>query len=175
MTAVAFGVVDALLWGQGDSSSATFWLSNLSSTYLLLAFAAGLGRSERHGAWTAMLLGAVAPVTALAAFYIWQTAQHNMSRYQTVSAFERYAMAAVVVGPLFGLLGRRWSVCRAWYSAAAIVTMLLCEPIAWRTHFGYDPGPSWIWTAERLAGVGAAIWFGLAISRNRMVTRPASS
>jgi hypothetical protein len=165
-TALAFGVLAALIKGHGYGVRDT--VGNLSTPWLLVAFAAGLQtRSARRGA----VLGLAATVTALLGFYL-AVAVTTDDQLPTLGEHlahvlrenRRWLFSGLVSGPVVGAFGA-WVRQRARdvATAVAVVTglLLVAEPFVivaarlvpgWRqvVHWTLDPGP---YLAEAVLGV----------------------
>jgi small-conductance mechanosensitive channel len=148
-----YGLLDAWLW-RADS---TFWLANISSGYLLLAFLCGL-LTRRSGMAVATFVGALSVPVSLVAFYGSLVHAQKLSTAGAERGFLRYAVPGVLLAGLFGLLGARWASDRAWYGPALLAVALFLEPTAWRHHLGFQPAGS-VWYAEQWLGacLGCAV------------------
>ncbi|MCU1624113.1 MAG: hypothetical protein JWL79_2958 [Frankiales bacterium] len=143
--ATAFGITDAHLYlGRG----AGFWVSNVSSVWLLIPFVAGatLMTTRRSAA----LLGLTLTLVALAAFYGWAVVQ---GANQFTSADLRFLGGGLFTGPTFGLTGRLWSERRRFFLGVPLGLAFVFEPYAWFRHVGRLPNPHLIWFTEAAFGV----------------------
>lgn len=161
--AVIFGCLDARLYlGRG----AGFWVSNVSSVWLLLPFVAGAAATRtRRGA---IGLGTTLTMSAFAAFYGW-TVVHHANQFTSRDVL--FLVGGGVSGPLFGLLGRVWATHRSWVLGLPLVVAFVGEPYAWYRHVGRLPNPHVIWTVEVAVGIGLAGAFIVA-NRAKRLRRP---
>jgi len=143
--ATVFGIGDAHLYlGQG----AGFWVSNVSSVWLLIPFVAGATLvTTRRGA---ALLGIGLTFVALGAFYGWTMVQ---GANQFTSADLRFLGGGLFTGPAFGLTGRLWSERRRFLLGVPLGLAFVFEPYAWFRHVGRLPNPHLIWFTEAAFGV----------------------
>lgn len=168
--AVAFGVVDGVLW-SGENSTA-FWLDNISSCYLLLAFLAGWAITARQApVWTGPICGLMVTVSALAGFYGWQMHHLSLSTSGVQTGLLRYGAGGVVSGPVFGFLGALWARRRAWYAIATVGVAFLVEPLAWKVHDGFQLMPADVQSVEFTVGSLILILGAISI-RCRTATVP---
>src|SRR5689334_24483942 len=106
-------------------------VSLLSAPWLLLPFLAGCTqRTARRGAF----VGFACVATALLAYGLMTLSpvEHAQMTLRTVRGFvqseARVLVGSVVTGPVFGWLGYRWRVHRAWLGALAPAAALVLEP-----------------------------------------------
>ena len=181
MTRVA---VLALIFGSADqylgtthviahTGAWTTTLSNLSALWLIVPFLAGW--SQRTPGRSAVA-GALSLVAAFVGYWLL-----TLSPLEGVSGAQAAAGIAPLVrghvpwlvggtfgAPLFGVLGYRWRVRRAWTSAMAVSMLLCLEPLAWMasglgSRFS-DARP--VWLAEMAAGACTAV---VMLARRRRV------
>lgn len=150
--AITFGLVDAALWQRPGS----FWVANMSSGYLILAFVAGAVLSRRN-AITGAVAGGTAVLVALVAFYASLVDAQLFTGTTASHSFVRYAVPGLVCGPGLGWLGHRWGSRRSWYAPMAIAAAMSLEPAAWRHHLGFQPGGSAQWQVESALGLGLVV------------------
>lgn len=159
VVAVTFGCLDAHLYlGHG----AGFWVSNVSSAWLLLPFLGGACavRTRKGG----VLLGLVVTNLAFVAFYGWTALQ---SANQFTSHDWLFLLGGAVSGPIFGLLGRLWAEHRFWALGLPLVIACIGEPYAWYRHVGRLPNPHAIWAVEVAVGIVMAVIFIVASRATR--------
>lgn len=162
--AVAFGVVDGILWSGENQTS--FWLGNISSTYLLLGFLAGWVVPARQApVWTGLICGLVVTFLALAGFYGWQLHHLSLSSSGVHTGLLGYGAGGVLSGPVFGLLGSLWARRRSWYAIAVVGVAFLLEPLAWKLRYGFQLMPADVQRVEFT--VGSMILIVGAISVHR--------
>jgi hypothetical protein len=170
--AFVFGVIDAKLYDR--TGGAAFWIANMSSAYLVLAFLAGrVVATWRHGAVLAVALGLAVTCLALGSFYAWQVASFHLQPVLAHSELRRYVRDGVFTGPLFGWLGHRWGLRRSWYAGVALVVPLVAERYAWQAHLGFTPTPTWVWGDEQLLGAIVAAFLVVQGVRHLRPPRPA--
>ena len=164
--ATVFGIGDAHLYlGQG----AGFWVSNVSSVWLLIPFVAGATLvTTRRGA---ALLGIGLTFVALGAFYGWTMVQ---GANQFTSADLRFLGGGLFTGPAFGLTGRLWSERRRFLLGVPLGLAFVFEPYAWFRHVGRLPNPHLIWFTEAAFGVMLLFAF-LALSVGAVRGRTAAA
>jgi hypothetical protein len=157
-----FGAVDARLW-HGTN---TYWVSNMSSAYLLLAFLVGvlLSRARRSAV---LVAGAAATVIALAVFYVLLIHTKDLSTVTAEPRFAHYAVPGVMVGSAFAWLGQRWATRRSWSGPAVLAIALVLEPQAWRQHLGFLPHPATPWHVETAIGLTLALVVTIGELRRR--------
>lgn len=161
-----FGMLEGLLWS--GQSPVSFWLGNISSTYLLLAFLAGWAVAARRApGWVGPVCGLLVTVVALAAFYGWELHNLSLSGAGVRSGFLRYGAGGIVSGPLFGLLGSLWARHRAWYAIGAVGAAFLLEPLAWRVRSGVQLMPADVRHLEFATGLALLALGLIAIARRR--------
>jgi hypothetical protein len=163
--AVALGVVDAQLYlGRG----AGFWVSNMSAVWLMAPFvtaavAAGSRRSAVTVGWTVTL-------AAFAGFY-GDTILRSANQFTKHDLL--FLVGGILSGPMFGLLGRRWSTRHSWWAATPLVAAFCLEPLAWRYHEGRLPNPTYVWKGEVLVGVALGAFF-IAVAMRRFISSRSS-
>jgi hypothetical protein len=123
---IAFGVLDRILahgpaWALDVSNVASFWLA--------AAFVAGLAtRSRPMGA----VLGLSCLFGALAGYYGYMfTVEHVTSLRYLQWRASPWVLAAVVVGPVFGVLGVDWRVRRAPISVLALAAAFCLDGLGY--------------------------------------------
>ncbi|MGO8957719.1 MAG: DUF6518 family protein [Streptosporangiaceae bacterium] len=173
---VAYLVVIAVgaMLGAGDQYLGSLvWplasaVSLMSAPWLLLPFCIGCTQVTT---WRAALMGFAGLVAALAGYTVMIMSPvegvHNPGAQlilAVLSSQSRWLPAAVLAGPLYGVLGQRWRVHRSWVSALLAVSPLLFEPVS--TYFRLEWGQSLASVAELAAGLAAAVYFVAAMSRN---------
>jgi hypothetical protein len=183
LAAVVFGLAAALL--KGGDAGVRDSIGNISAPWLLLPYLAGTTVS---GWKRGSLLGVIACVAAVAAFYVAESFVLDLGPHSrltdlqlTVSSGRYYFAAAVIFGPVFGALGgigKR----RPLLSAAVVAFLLLGEPIvlfAWQGSQGVAPSDSGmviryppLWMGEMI--VGALLSLALAVRAARRPSRSAS-
>lgn len=177
--AIAFGVVMAVLKGQGTGARDA--LGNLSAPWLLIAF---LGGAYSPRARLAPLAGLAATLAALAGFYAAESRVLDLGTHSwlidlrlTFQAGRVYLLTALLSGPIFGALGGLWAKRRSALAAGIVAAMFVCEPlIVWFYQRGRnDVGGTglltnypWMWATEILAGVGGLF----LIARATQALRP---
>ena len=164
--ATAFGIADAHLY---LGSGAGFWVSNISSVWLLIPFVAGatLVITRRRAA----LLGIGLTAVALAAFYGWTALQ---GANQFTSADLRFLGGGLFTGPAFGVMGRLWSERRRFLLGVPLGLAFVLEPYAWFRHVGRLPNPHLIWFTEAaFGGMLLLAFLALSVGADRVRTAPA--
>jgi uncharacterized membrane protein (UPF0136 family) len=115
----AFGVAERILQ---DHSAAGWYLANIASVWLTIAFAFGALASRRRQAW---LLGFVAEMSALGAFYGYMHfAEHHQEPLHIV-AF--WTFCGLIAGPTFGLVGYAWRRLRSQIAGLTLGAMFVGE------------------------------------------------
>ncbi|MGZ3583215.1 MAG: hypothetical protein ACXWQR_17085 [Ktedonobacterales bacterium] len=166
-----------------------FWVSNLSSPWLVLAFLAGW--SQRSRLWAAGT-GALADVASIVGFYgqflfiganpggpliratplvfplvFWL--EYNLSHWLHFVA--PWVLIAIVTGAAYGLLGYWWGRHRSIVAGALVALPFIAEPWLWRIYLGYYKGPLILWIAEVALGVALLVWvIRVWATRHRRVT-----
>jgi hypothetical protein len=164
--ALAFGAADQYL----GSLSAHGWgvwtvaVSQMSATWLLLPFLAGLTR-ERAG--PAARLGLLVTYAGLLGYFVMTLSpvEGVALSHVHLAAFLRsqsdLLVGGMVTGPLFGYLGHRWRVSRSWASALLIAGAACGEPLARALVGRLDP-PTLVWVTEVALGATTAAYFAIA-------------
>lgn len=135
-----FGVVDALAWGS--ESDVLFWIGNVSSTYLLVAFIAGrMWFRVDRSLMLATVAGMLATPVALATFYGWAIAKDGLYSSSVTAVVGKYLAGGLVTGPIFGFLGGLQVQKRSWLPAAPLGAAFALEPLAWLVHGSARPMP----------------------------------
>lgn len=136
LTAFAFGLLAA--WAKGPGGSDTMSairssLGNLSTPWLLVAFAAGSGFSRLR---TGALVGLLATMVALTGFYLVSSLGHDLGGHGVfddlrleLSANRGYLQGGVITGPLFGVLGAWWRQRRTLHASVLAGALLIAEPL----------------------------------------------
>jgi hypothetical protein len=143
-----------------------FWVSNLSSPWLALAFFAGTSqRTVRGGA----LAGALADIACVVGFYLHFLLLDDSAgprghgsalvtrladNFSHWAAFiSPWIVFAVVGGALFGVLGLRWRQRRSMAAGIALGAAFAFEPVAWYVRNGSFESPVVIWLVELMFGL----------------------
>jgi hypothetical protein len=136
--AALFGLAAAWAKDPGSNGIGTLSilradLGNLSAPWLLVAFVAGSqGRRLRTGA----LLGVVATLVALAAFYAYTTAVVDLGGHGLLGDVRLelvgnrlYFVGGLASGPLFGIVGAWWRRRPSVRASALAGALMLGEPL----------------------------------------------
>ncbi len=166
-----FGRAISLIPSPSDVTM--FWVSNLSSPWLVLAFLAGW--SQRARLWAAGT-GALADVASIVGFYgqflfidthplpgplsrstpILIRLQYNLSQWLHFVA--PWILIAIVTGAAYGLLGHWWGRRRSLVAGALVALPFIAEPWLWRIRTGYYQDPLILWIVEVAVGVALLVW-----------------
>jgi hypothetical protein len=177
LLALAFGAADQYLGTTHVMVHTGAWtttVSNMSALWLIVPFLAGWSqRTPRRAA----VAGALSLLAAFGGYWLL-----TLSPLEGVSGTQAAAgiapllaghapwlLGGAVGAPLFGVLGYRWRVLRAWTSAVAVSLLLCGEPLAWVVS-GLGPRFSDarpVWLGEMTAGACTAAAALLAIRRRR--------
>lgn len=152
-----------------------FWVSNLSSPWLILAFLAGW--SQRSRLWAAGT-GALADVASIVGFYgqflfidnyymltgverrtgplLIRLVEYNLNHWMHFVA--PWVLAAIVTGAAYGLLGYWWGRHRSIVAGALVALPFIAEPWLWRIYLGFFKDPLILWVAEVAVGVALLVW-----------------
>jgi hypothetical protein len=136
--AIAFGLFAA--WAKGPATDGVHAVSvirstlgNLSAPWLLVGFLAGI---QSNRVWVGAVLGLIATMAALLAFYLLTTALIDLHSHgyladlrQELSANKAYLEGGVLSGPLFGALGGWWGRTRPLRVSILIGALLMAEPL----------------------------------------------
>jgi uncharacterized membrane protein (UPF0136 family) len=174
---LVFGTADQYLGTLGWLGPWTSTAAQVSAPWLVLPFL--IGTTERRSR-RAMALGLVATVAALLGYFAmtyspmeihpWSLGRFasGMGAVASSGYNPAYLLGGIVFGPLFGWLGQRWRVRRAWFSAVAVAGVLCLEPLA-RLATGQIPYQAHaVWVVEVAIGTIAAASF-LVVSRRRAI------
>jgi hypothetical protein len=136
--ALAFGLFAAWAKDQGAHdvrglTEVRAYVGNLSTPWLLVAFAAGT-QAGRLG--SGALLGLAATMTALAGFYLFSTVVVDLGGHGfagdlrlELSANRGYFEGGLLSGPVFGALGAWWQQRRSYRASAVAGVLLMAEPL----------------------------------------------
>lgn len=150
---IVFGRADYAMEQRGPL---LFAVANIASLWLALAFLVGLtARSRSH----AVLCGGVALLAALFGFYDAVHLSSALGLFRTLHESKHWLEAALLLGPLYGLLGYAWNARQAWYAAFALVAAFLIEPIVWLG--GLHPAPPRLSVCLLEGATGVALAFAL--------------
>jgi hypothetical protein len=151
----------------------TFWVSNLASPWLVLAFLAGW--SQRSQIWAAGT-GAMADVASIVGFYgrflfidthplpgpLSQSTPLLIRIETNLSGWLHFVfpwvLIAILAGVAYGLLGYRWGRRRSIVAGALVALPFIAEPWLWRVYAGYVQDPLILWIAEGAVGVALLMW-----------------
>jgi uncharacterized membrane protein (UPF0136 family) len=137
-----FGVAERILQ---DHSATGWYLANIGAVWLAVAFAFGaLAQRRSHAA----LIGLVAEISALAAFYGYMRIGEHHHEPLHLIAF--WICCGAIAGPIFGLLGYSWRRLRSEIAGVTLAAMFVCEAILLAVGHAR---PRSITTLELVAGV----------------------
>jgi hypothetical protein len=168
-----------LLFGAGDQflgSPHAAWAANvsaLSAPWLLLPFAVGVSQNM----WRrAAVLGLVASLCAVFAYCAMILSPleggplmpHAWATWAVARTQAHWFVAALLSGPLYGVLGQRWRVLRWWPSALAAAGAVCLEPFALAL-VGRLNGPPWLYAGEIALGVVLFALFVRALAARRRI------
>lgn len=171
----AFGAADQYLGSRSALGAWAAVVSLVSAPWLLIGFLGGLTQSVAR---KAMIVGLLVTVPALFGYFTMTCSPMEgvaVARFpQCFSTIARtgynplWILGAVLLAPLYGLLGHRWRAARSWTSAVVVAGTLCLEPLA---HLSFDP---WIvtaapvvWWAEVTSGVAVAAVLARGIVTSR--------
>lgn len=166
-----FGRAIALI--PSPSAVTMFWVSNLSSPWLVLAYLAGW--SQRSRAWAAGT-GAMADVACIFGFYgqflfidthplpgpLSQPTpplirfEYNLSGW--LHFVSPWIVIAILTGAAYGILGYWWGRHRSIAAGALVALPFIAEPWLWRAYSGYYKDPVILWIVEVAVGVTLLVW-----------------
>jgi len=165
LAGLAFGALDQYLGTTHVIVHTGAWtttVSNMSALWLIVPFLAGWSqRAPRR----AVAAGVVSLVAAFAGYWAMTlsplegvTGAHAIAGIAPlVRGHAPWLLGGAVGAPLYGLLGHRWRVQRAWSSAAAVSILLCFEPVAWFVSgLGRFSDARPVWIAETAAGACTA-------------------
>jgi hypothetical protein len=151
--------------------------AQMSAPWLLLPFVLGATQANPR---RAMLLGLVVTEAAMVGYVAMTVSPiENVSTAAAPAAAAAmllagrnivYAIAGLVAGPVYGLLGQRWRVSRWWVSAAAVAGALFLEPWA-RIAAGQLSPPSVVWWVEVAFGALVTVYFVTRLLQRRRTAR----
>ena len=152
-----------------------FWVSNLSSPWLALAFVAGWTQRSRTWAAVAGILAGIATVMGFYAGFLLVDGTpgplgrstpflariaHNVGPW--LGLISHWLAFAVVAGLVYGLLGCWWGRSRSLVAGAAVCLPFVFEWSAWSLYGGHLPHPYVVWAVE--AVVGATMLAGVIVA-----------
>jgi hypothetical protein len=164
-----FGIADAHL--PGPQSVRMFWVANLASPWLVLAFLAGW--AQRSLIW-AVAAAVAADLTSIAGFYL-QVLTVNATRlglppstphrmllahgvHHWLLFIAPWCAVAVIAGIGYGTLGWWWRRSRSIIAGAFLGLPFVAEPWLWPLYTGYYQGPLTLWIIETAVGVVLLTW-----------------
>lgn len=167
-----FGAGDQYLGSLASLGAWTASASLVSAPWLLLPFVIGCKQSSAR---RAMLCGLVATVAGLGGY--WATLDSPLEGAQWsvhelrgwLASNVMIVVGGLVAGPLYGYLGQRWRVRRAWMSAALVAGAFCLEPLARRSS-GHFEAPV-VTVCEVIVGGCLAGYFSLRGTRFRRLAR----
>jgi hypothetical protein len=147
--------------------------AQMSAPWLLLPFALGATQTSPR---RAMLLGLVATEAAMVGYVAMTVspienvplaaAPASAAAMMLAGGNIAYAIAGLVTGPVYGLLGQRWRVSRWWVSAVAVAGAFFLEPWA-RVAAGRLSPPSVVWRVEVAVGAVVTVYFAARLLQRR--------
>ena len=175
LVGAVFGATDQYL----GSVSHIPWLgeiSLLSAPWLVLPFVFGCTQRRPR---RAVLIGCVATAAALVGYFIMTLSPvegvHLNGSIGPVLALlhseAKVILGGVVTAPLYGYLGYRWRMTRAWLSAALVAGAICLEPLA-AGAVGRLPQFSVVWISELGIGLVTATYFAWTGWHYRIQKRP---
>jgi hypothetical protein len=177
---LVFGAVDQYL-GTIRFGSWAWTVSGMSAPWLVLPFVAGMTQIRPR---RAMGLGLVATLAALAGYFAMTyspmegvPADRFFGGFVTIARTgynPLWIVGGMVAGPLYGFLGHRWGVVRAWTSAALVTVALCLEPLGRSLAGRLSPQPI-VWGIEVAVGLVVAVASTIAVvgaRRLRNATAP---
>lgn len=169
--AACFGAADQYLGSLASHPWATA-ISLLSAPWLAVAFVAGA--AQRRPA-KAALLGFACTLAALAGYGLMTLSpiEHADLTAQTARGFliseHRIVAGAFLTGPLFGWLGSRWRIRRAWSGLLSLAAALSLEPVAHQL-VGNPIRINTVSFAEAATGVALALYAAASAVATRAPT-----
>jgi len=176
-------VVIGLAFGGGDQylgslawSPWAWAVSGLSAPWLLLPFGFGCTQTLPR---RAALVGSVATASALVGYFAMTLSPvegvhlgHSLGPILgLLRSNVRVILGGAITGPLYGYLGQRWHVRRAWLSAALVAGAVCLEPLAEKLA-GRLPSPSVVWQVEIAVGLALAVLLAVeGVVRRRTLPR----
>jgi hypothetical protein len=173
LAGATFGAGDQYL-GSVASWPWSWQVAGLSAPWLVLPFLLGMAqRTPRR----AMLVGATTAVTAVAAYCAMilspMEGTHLTSPLTQIVDTTRsqwpWFLGALVVAPLYGLLGHRWRTRRTAWCVGVLVATVCLEPVA-RVLVGQLQPDRTVWLAEVACGLAAATAVVAASVRARLAS-----
>jgi hypothetical protein len=165
---IVFGVLDRILahgptWALDVSNVASFWLA--------AAFVAGLATRSR---WMGAVLGLSCLMGALAGYYGYMfTVEHVQSLRYLQWRASPWVFAAMVVGPIFGVLGVDWRVRRAPVSVLALAAAFCLDGLGYALVKGAGDTPNAL-VHLSMVTVGLVLGATLLVLRRRRDIAPPS-
>jgi hypothetical protein len=154
-----------------------FWVSNLATPWLVLAFLAGW--SQRSWIWAAAA-GVMVDVASIIGFYgqllfidqhplqmplnsptpIWVRLEYNLNGW--LHFIMPWVLIAILAGVTYGILGYWWRRHRSIAAGALVGLPFIAEPWLWRVYLGYYKDPLILWIFEVAVGVVVLVWVTIA-------------
>jgi hypothetical protein len=176
---LAFGATDQYL-GTIRFGPWAWTVSGMSAPWLVLPFVVGMTQTRSR---RAMTLGLAATLAALVGYFaMTYSPMEGVPTNRFFSGIVTIArtgynplwiIGGMVAGPLYGFLGHRWRVARAWTSAAFVSAALCLEPLA-RSLVGRLSPQRLVWGVEVGVGLVLALASAVAVVAARRVRDAAS-
>ena len=165
-----FGLVTNYIPATEDPRE--FWVSNLASPWLAIAFLAGWIQPSWR--WAAVS-GALADIAAVVGFYtrLLHLTDNSAPELSPVTPLVEkvlfnfgswlrfttpWFVIALIAGLAFGLLGYQWGKNRRNIAVVLLALAFIAEPWAWAVYKGYLPHPYQIWIVETCIGFGILVY-----------------
>jgi hypothetical protein len=179
-------VLAGFLYGLGAAhlpspdAAAVFWVGNLASPWLILAFLAGWSQRSLSRAAAA---GAASDVAAVIGFYSaflfldqrpLPARLHQSTSYlaraasnmgQWLGFITPWLAIALLAGLSYGLIGYWWGRSRSVIAGVLVGLPLVLEPLGWTVIAGRLPHPYSIWIVEVILGMALLLWVVVAGNR----------
>jgi hypothetical protein len=179
--------IAGLAFGAGDQALGSLtplsWTWNhqvaeISATWLVLAFVVGMFQKTTLRAVIASAISALTAVAAYCAMILSPMEGVHLSRpvvqiVDTVHSQLPWFLGALVIGPIYGILGRRWRAERSLLSGIVLVGTICLEPVV-RAVAGRTLPDADIGTVEVVCGVLLACALGVDFVRARSRTVPSN-
>lgn len=182
LAAISAFAISGFVYGWATSyiptphDESAFWIGNLCTPWLVIAFLAG--RAQLSWAWS-VLAGTAADLACVTGFYFRTFDLHARwgpnpnaaapSAIVQVQHFlqvnERWFAAAFLAGSLYGALGQLWRRTRSLAAGLALAGGFLAEPALWPLYNGFYKGPWSLWAAEIAVAIIVAGGFTLSSRR----------
>jgi hypothetical protein len=175
-----FGLAISLIPSPNEVK--VFWVSNLATPWLVLAFLAGWSQRSWIRAATA---GVIVDVASIIGFYghflfidqhplhlplnsptpMWVRLEYNLNHW--LHFIIPWVLIAILAGLAYGVLGYWWRRHRSIVAGVLVGLPFVAEPFLWRVYLGYYQDPLILWIIEVAVGVAVLTWVTISWKKTK--------